>query len=157
MLRMMMFDPLKGGDAAFREMMRDFVQTYFNQDVSTEDFKSIVEKHMTPQMNVTNNGRMDWFFNEWVYGTEVPSYKFEYKLGQDGSFSGRITQSGVSDNFAMIVPVYAEMGKGWHRLGSARMIGNSTIDLNNVKLSAPAKRLAVCAFNDVLATSISNN
>ncbi len=157
MLRMMMFDARNGGDARFREMMRDFVQTYFNQDVSTEDFKTIVEKHMTPQMNLSNNGRMDWFFNEWVYGTEVPSYKFDYKINSDGSLSGRITQSGVSDNFAMIVPVYIDMGKGWAKLGSAQMVGNSSVDLNNVKLPAAPKRAAVCALNDVLATSISNN
>ena len=40
-----------GGDARFQAMMKDFVQTHFNQDVSTEDFKAIVEKHMTPEMN----------------------------------------------------------------------------------------------------------
>jgi hypothetical protein len=157
MLRMMMFDARNGGDARFREMMKDFVQTYFNRDVSTEDFKGIVEKHMTPQMNLSNNGSMDWFFNEWVYGTEVPSYKFDYKINSDGSLSGRITQSGVSDNFAMIVPVYIDMGKGWAKLGSAQMVGNSSVDLNNVKLPAAPKRAAICALNDVLATSISNN
>jgi aminopeptidase N len=157
MLRMMMFDARNGGDARFIAMMRDFVQTYFNQDVSTEDFKSIVEKHMTPQMNLGKNGRMDWFFNEWVYGTDVPSYKFEYKANSDGTLSGRITQSGVSDSFVMIVPVYIDMGKGWTRLGSASMVGNSSIELSNVKLGGTLKRVAVCALDDVLATSISNN
>jgi hypothetical protein len=112
---------------------------------------------MTPQMNIENNGRMDWFFNEWVYGTEVPSYKFDYRINPDGSLTGRITQAGVSDNFAMIVPVYVDMGKGWAKLGSARMVGNSSIDLSNVKLPGTPKRAALCALNDVLATSISNN
>ena len=54
-------------------------------------------------MDIAGNGRMDWFFNEWVYGTEMPSYRFEYKVSADGTVSGRITQSGVSDNFAMLV------------------------------------------------------
>jgi hypothetical protein len=157
MLRMMMFDPRKGGDAQFQAMMKDFVQTYFNKDVSTEDFKLIVEQHMTKQMNIQNNGRMDWFFNQWVYGTEVPSYKFDYQIGSDGALSGRITQSGVSDNFAMIVPVYVDLGKGWGRLGSAVMVGNTSVDLTNIKLPATPKRAAVCAMNDVLATSISNS
>ncbi|HKZ01688.1 MAG TPA: M1 family aminopeptidase, partial [Pyrinomonadaceae bacterium] len=157
MLRMMMFDPRKGGDALFQAMMKDFVQTHFNKDVSTEDFKLIVEKHMTEQMNIQNNGRMDWFFNQWVYGTEVPSYKFDYQIGSDGALSGRITQSGVSDNFAMIVPVYVDLGKGWARLGSAVMVGNTSVDLTNIKLAAVPKRAAVCAMNDILATSISNS
>src|SRR5215813_1856821 len=74
MLRMMMYQQTKGGDIRFQEMMKDFVKTHFNQPVSTEDFKAIVEKHMTPEMNVDNSGKMDWFFNQWVYGTQVPAY-----------------------------------------------------------------------------------
>jgi hypothetical protein len=29
-----------------------------------EDFKAMVEKHMTPEMDLEGNHRMDWFFNE---------------------------------------------------------------------------------------------
>ena len=68
---------------------------------------------MTPEMNLDNNGKMDWFFNQWVYGTQVPAYKFEYNVSSDGMLNGKITQSGVSDDFAMLVPIYVDMGKGW--------------------------------------------
>src|SRR5207237_956170 len=68
MLRMMMYDQrAQNGDAKFQAMMQDFVKTHFNQDVSTEDLKQMVEKHMTPGMNLAGDGRMDWFFNEYVY------------------------------------------------------------------------------------------
>lgn len=157
MLRMMMYRQGQGGDSAFQAMMKDFVQTHFNQDVSTEDFKAIVEKHMTKEMDITKNGKMDWYFNEWVYGTEVPAYKLEYNVSGDGMLNGKITQSGVSDNFVMLVPLYADFGKGWAKLGSATIIGNSTIELKNVKLPAVPKRMALCALNDVLATSIENS
>ncbi len=157
MLRMMMYSQTKGGDARFQAMMKDFVQTHFNKDVSTEDFKAIVEKHMTPEMNIDNNGKMDWFFNQWVYGTQVPAYKLEYNVTSDGLLTGKITQSGVSDDFAMIVPIYIDMGKGWAKLGSARILGNSSIDIKGIKLPAVPKRVAVCAMNDVLATSIENS
>jgi len=156
MLRMMMFKQAQG-DANFQAMMKDFVQTHFNQDVSTEDFKAMVEKHMTKDMDVTKDGKMDWFFNEWVYGTEVPAYRFEYNVGQDGILNGKLTQSGVSDNFVMLVPLYADMGKGWVKLGSATIIGSSTIEIKNIKLPVVPKRMAVCAMNDVLATSIENS
>ena len=156
MLRMMMYNT-RTGDSAFQAMMKDFIQTNFNKDVSTEDFKLIVEKHMTPEMNVDKNGKMDWFFNEWVYGTEVPSYKFEYQLGADGTFSGRITQSGVSDNFVMLVPVYVDMGKGWVKLGSGTIVGNNTLEIKNLKLATTAKKAAICALNDVLAVNIQNS
>jgi len=36
----------------------------------------IVEKHMTHNMDLDGNHKMDWFFNEYVYGTERPQYQF---------------------------------------------------------------------------------
>ena len=154
MLREMMYDR-KDGDKLFMAMMQDFIKSHYNQDVSTEDFKQIVEKHMTKQMNLDGNGRMDWFFNQWVYGTELPSYKFEYKL--DGNtLTGHLTQSGVSDNFRMLVPIYVDLGKGWIRLGEATVVGNSTVDLPPVKLPQPLKRAAACPYDDVLALNIEN-
>ncbi|HEV8135416.1 MAG TPA: carboxypeptidase regulatory-like domain-containing protein [Pyrinomonadaceae bacterium] len=155
MLRMMMYKG-QGGDVKFQEMMKDFVQTHFNQDVSTEDFKRIVEKHMTKEMDVDKNGKMDWFFNEWVYGTEVPAYKFQYNVSQDGMLSAKLTQSGVSDDFVMLVPIYIDMGKGWAKIGSAQVAGNTSVDIK-LKLPSVPKRVAACAMNDVLATSIENS
>src|ERR1041385_7233693 len=157
MLRMMMYSQQKGGDQRFQEMMKDFVKTHFNQDVSTEDFKAIVEKHMTPEMNVTGHAKMDWFFNPWVYGTLVPAYKLEYNVTSDGVLSGKVTQSGVSDDFVMLVPLYVDMGKEIGKLRAARTTGNTTVDINDLKLPMAPKRVAVCAMNDVLATSIENS
>jgi hypothetical protein len=161
MLRMMMYDQRsKDPDARFKTMMQDFVKTYYNQDVSTEDFKRIVDKHITPEMDLAQNKRMDWFFNEWVYGKEVPAYTFDYQIGStDGktTLTGRITQAGVSDNFGMRVPVWADFGKGWTRLGAAKVIGNTSVELPPVSLPQTPKRVAICALNDVLAISITNN
>jgi aminopeptidase N len=157
MLRQMMKDPTSGGDQRFMAMMQDFIKSHYNQDVSTEDLKQIVEKHMTREMDLTRDHRMDWFFNEWVYGTEMPSYQFDYQIGADGMLTGRITQSGVSNKFTMPVPVYIDYGKGWVKLGVAKMIGNATLDLGKVAISKGAKRAAICAMNDVLALKIQNN
>jgi Carboxypeptidase regulatory-like domain/Peptidase family M1 domain len=156
MLRMMMWDnqnPNRNPDEPFQKMMQDFVRTNYNKDVSTEDFKRAVEKHMTAAMDLDGNRRMDWFFNQWVYGTEVPAYRFEYQL--DGpTLTARVTQSGVSDNFRMLVPVYLDFGKGWVRLGSATIVGNSTVELGPLKLPQAPKKVAAAALHDVLATSI---
>jgi hypothetical protein len=154
MLRMMMADQ-KTGDKRFMAMMQDFIKSHYNEDVSTEDFKRIVEKYMTKQMDLDETARMDWYFNEWVYGTEMPAYKFEYQLNGD-VLSGKITQSGVSPTFKMLVPVYVDYGKGWVKFGSATVVGNSSVDLTNVKLPQAAKRAAICAQADVLALSIQN-
>ena len=157
MLRMMMYKQGSGGDQAFQTMMKDFVQTHYNQPVSTEHFKVAVEKHMTKEMDIDKNGKMDWFFHQWVYGTEVPAYKFEYNVSKDGMLNAKITQSGVSNNFVMLVPIYLDMGKGWVKLGSATMVGSNSVDIKDLKLPAVPKRMAIAAMNDVLATSIENS
>src|SRR5581483_3424058 len=109
MLRYLMYDR-ETGDKDFIAMMHDFVQTFLHKNACTESFKSVVEKHIKPGMDLERNGRMDWFFREWVYRTEVPGYRLEYSLAQqDGGkylFTGNITQTGVSDNFLMAVPLY---------------------------------------------------
>ncbi len=155
MLRMMMYDRKNGtGDTKFQEMMKDFIASHFNQDVSTNDFKKIVEKHMLPSMDIYKNGSMDWFFDEWIYGTEMPSYDFSYQLssGANGQtlLSGKITQSGVSDKFVMPVPLYMDFGKGWVYLGSATLVGNSSVELKNIALPEKPKRVAVAALQDIL-------
>jgi hypothetical protein len=155
MLRMMMFDR-KTHDQHFSEMMQDFIKTNFNKDVSTEDFKRAVERHMTPDMQQIGGGNMNWFFDEWVYGTEMPSYKLEYSVNGN-TLTGRVTQSGVSDNFAMLVPVYLDFGNGWVKLGSARITGNHTVELGNINLPQPPKRAGLAVYKDVLALNIENS
>ena len=155
MLRMMMWDR-KTGDQNFKEMMRDFVSTYSNRPASTEDFKAMVEKHITPAMNVEGNGKMDWFFDEWVYGTELPKYDFTYNVSNDSSgevLNFKLTQSNVSPGFRMLVPLYAELSNGAIiRLGSAFLKGNSTVE-QKVALgsSVHPKRLMINYYYDVLS------
>jgi hypothetical protein len=147
----------KSGDAKFSRMMKDFVATHFNKDVSTEDFKAMVEKHITPEMDINKNGKMDWFFDQWVYGSDVPAYKFEYSLTKSGDKSilnGKLTQSGVANDFVMSVPAYLDLGNGWTKLGAITITGNKTLDLNNIELPGGVKKVTIAALNDVLATKI---
>ena len=161
MIRMMMYERKGGADAKFQAMMKDFLASHPNQDVSTEDFKHAVEKHMLPTMDIDKNGKMDWFFDEWVYGSEMPSYKLNYSLTSSGDgktiLSGKVEQTGVAKDFVMLVPLYADFGKGWIYLGSATMVGNTSIDLKNIALPAEPKKVAVAALDDVLAEKIENS
>jgi hypothetical protein len=153
MLRSIMFDS-KNGDKAFQEMMQDFVQQHMNGNASTESFQRIVEKHITPGINAAGDGKMDWFFNEWVYGTELPRYKFDYTLTPqpDGKclVKAVLTQSEVSDNFVMLVPLYADFDGALARLGVVRIAGDKTPD--NLQLMLPKKpsKVMINAFHDVL-------
>lgn len=79
--------------------MHDFVSTYAGPFATTEDFKAMVEKHMTRDMDLEGNKKLDWFLNEYVYGTQLPTYKLDYSFetGADGNliFSFKVTQSKV--------------------------------------------------------------
>ncbi len=152
MLRMLMFDQ-KTGDADFKAMMQDLVTTYRDKPVSTEDFKAMVEKHMTPQMKGAGSGNMDWFFDEWVYGTEIPSYSFE-TTSENGALSFKLTQSGVSPNFRMVVPIYYELNDGRiGKLGKLLLVGNQTVSQKVPIGDTIPKRLMINYNYDVLSTN----
>jgi hypothetical protein len=157
MLRMLMYSP-QTGDDDFKAMMKDFISSHYNKDVSTEDFKRFVDKHMQKGMDLGGNGRMDWFFDQWVYGTEVPTYALEYSLREEGGrtvLAAKLTQSGVSDGFRMQVPIYLDFGKGWSRLGQVALVGNASKEFT-VPLPQRPKRVAANALNDVLCLGTTN-
>jgi hypothetical protein len=91
------------GEMAFADFV-DEIRTQFRaKSISTYDFKALAEKHAGKSL--------DWFFDDWVFGTGIPAYKLDYKIDPGpGGFvvSGSISQSGVPDIFEMPVPVYAD-------------------------------------------------
>jgi hypothetical protein len=152
MLRSMMYSN-QDGDKMFIAMMHDFVQSHRDLAASTESFKAIAEKHMTKAMDLEGNGRLDWFFNEWVYGTQVPRYHFEYQAapGDGGKVKLHmtITQSEVDENFVMLVPVFADFGNGMVHLGQIAIGGNSNRGVDILVPSQP-KKVALNAYKDIL-------
>jgi len=159
MLRMMMYSN-QTGDQDFKAMMHDFVQSYTGRAATTEDLKSIVEKHMNRDMQRIGSGKMDWFFNEYVYGTALPTYKTESSFEKNGSgdavLSVKVTQSGVDGNFRMLVPIYLELADGrMASIGRVLLVGNTSeegkIPLTGVK-DTP-RRAMVNYYDDVLATN----
>ena len=152
MLRSMMWNA-DDQDKAFIEMMHDFVESHRDRAATTESFKAIAEKHMTKIMDLQRNGRLDWFFNEWVYGMQVPKYKFEYQTtaaaGGKVNLHVSITESEVDDHFAMLVPIFADFGKGMVRIGQVGIVGNSTRTSDTV-LPAMPKKVALNAYKDIL-------
>lgn len=158
MIRMMMHDN-RTGDQHFKETMQDFVKTYSGKAATTEDFKAMVEKHMTPEMDLEGNHKMDWFFNEYVYGTQLPTYKLDssFDIGADGDvvFSMKVTQSAVDEHFRMLVPLYLELADGnIFFLGRARMAGNSSVEqkVPLKGLKTKPRRAVINYYDDVLAS-----
>lgn len=140
-------------DQAFIDMMHDFMERHRDTPASTESFKAVAEKHMTKKMDLQQNGRLDWFFREWVWGTQVPRYGFKYDVqpAEGGKFKvhAEITQSEVDDNFAMFVPVFADFGQGMMRLTQVGIAGNSTKSYT-VVLDRQPKKVAINTYKEIL-------
>jgi hypothetical protein len=152
MIRMMMFDT-RNGDKVFKETMQDFVSTYRGKAATTEDFKAMVEKHMTHSMDLDGNHKMDWFFNEYVYGTGVAQYAFHVSTQStpDGKtqVKGEITRTGVPEDWKDAVPIYAHMGDKTMRLGTLA-VRHAT---EPIDITIPAKidRVTINDNEDLLA------
>ena len=158
MIRQMMHDNATG-DQHFKETMQDFVNTYRGKAATTEDFKAVVEKHMTKPMDIDGNHKMDWFFNEYVYGTQLPAYKFDYTFDTspegDVLFTFNLTQSNVDKDFRMIVPVYLELEDGKIvSLGRVPISGSTTVPGKTpIKgLKTKPRRAMINYLDDVLAS-----
>ena len=157
MIRMMMWSS-KDGDARFKETMQDFVNTYRLRAATTEDFKAIVEKHMSPPMDLEGTHNMDWFFREYVYGTDLPHYNFAGDATPSGGgwkVHFTLTESGVDARFANTVPVYLQLANGQVlRLGGIRIHGTNTVDqtVQLPRLPSDIKKVLINYNYDVLCT-----
>lgn len=114
MLRGMMLDLNTYSDSAFYALLREFHTLYRGRLATTRDFKALTEKHLGADMT--------WFFNQWVYGNTIPSYKFSYQLEQDSAaqYLARcvVEQSEVASDFKMPVPIeirFRAGGSAWIR------------------------------------------
>jgi hypothetical protein len=159
MIRMMMWDR-NTTDQNFKAAMQDFVKTYSGKATTTEDFKAMMEKHMTKDMDLDDNHRLDWFFDEYVYGTALPTYKINYTFDKDANgdvqFGFKVTQSGVDDKFRMVVPIYLELADGRTAfVGRTRLMGNTSVE-KKVPLKGlkdTPKRAMLNYNDDVLASN----
>lgn len=158
MIRFMLQDPRsQDPDAKFKQMMHEFTKTYANRIASTEDFKAVVEKYMNPDMDLFGNHKLDWFFNQFVYGTDYPSYHFEHSFSTDANgdtvLNFKLSQAGVGQNFAMPLPIYLEFSNGRTvRLGMAKLKGSNSIEqhIPLKGLKEKPKRALLAYYDDIL-------
>ncbi len=111
MLRMMM--RANGGsdpDAAFKAMMQEFATEWAGRAPSTDDFRVIAERHQTAEMDLSGDGTLNYFFDQWVYGTDIPRFESTLEVDDIGEhtyrISGSVTQSDVPDGF-LSPPLFA--------------------------------------------------
>lgn len=110
MLRNFMLNLHTLNEDAFTATMRDFYARYRGRKASIQDFQRVVEEHV--------GHSMDWFFDEWVNGSAIPTYTFSWHA--DTAVNGkfplhlRVRQENVPDDFFMPVPVEIQFAGGRH-------------------------------------------
>jgi aminopeptidase N len=156
MLRLTMRESGPNPDANFIAMMKDFVTSWAGKNPSTRDFQTVVERHVVPNMNGTGDGKMDWFFHQWVYGTEIPRYREKLEVARAGEgqyrITGTVAQEGVSPDFLALTHMYVDFGKGEvAHLGTLPIAGSTprTVDVT-VKLPKAPKRAFLNGNHEVL-------
>jgi aminopeptidase N len=106
MLRTMLMDLDTGDDTRFRELMRTFVADHLHGVASTRSFETAVTEAFGESMA--------WFFDQWVYGVDVPTYRPDLEvtetIDQDYPFilHGTIRQEDVPGDFRMPVPIVVQ-------------------------------------------------
>ena len=154
MLRMQLYDVRNSDpDHLFKEMMQDYGKAFDNKPASTADFKAVVERHMTPPMDLAGTHTMDWFFDQYVYGTGIPRYALKYTLenASDGKkhLKGTITRTGVPDSWKDDLVLYGHSGSNSVRLG---IIGVTHIEQNlDAMLPGKIDRISINDQEDTLA------
>jgi len=141
MLRILMLDLKTMNEDRFTETMQDFYRSYEGKRASTDDFRRVVERHAGMDMG--------WFFDQWIYGTAIPTYKVAYRVEpiEGGQFRVRlqVQQEGVPDGFLAYVPVTLDLGKDRVARVRVKVTGaNSELELPPM----PAEPKAV-KFNDL--------
>ena len=143
-----MFDFAKRDDIRFRQMLGDFIDRYQWKDATTNDFISVAEEHY--------GENLDWFFKQWVYGIELPEYKWRAGVKQqnDGKYEVDVDVDvkKVSEDFRMPVPFTIIMEGGYHTTTSLDIRGtNEKITIPNIPYKP--ERFIFNTFKSVLCKS----
>jgi hypothetical protein len=116
MLRLMLQEPAsKNPDERFIGLLRGLLEGHRYRALTTDDLQKAVERIMTPAMGIEGGRSMDWFFEQFVKSTGIPSYEVAYsvKPGAKGFVVwGKLIQSNVPDDFVLRVPIYGQAQAG---------------------------------------------
>lgn len=102
-------------DARFVQLLRALAENYRYRGLSTADLQREVEKLMTREMDLEGGRSMDWFFDQWVYGVEIPRFSADFKVTPQGKrfvVTGTLKQKDTASTFIARVPIYGQTARG---------------------------------------------
>jgi aminopeptidase N len=132
MLHFLLTDPKTGNGNEFFDLMKEFTDKYQGRMASTTDFMQLAEAHYinSPIGKGFQMKDLNWFMNQWVYGTEVPNYRLEYRMESkpDGGklLTGTLFQYNVPKEWFMPLPLEVQLSNGKHGMAIIYAYGPST-------------------------------
>ena len=93
------------GDEKFFAMLREMCETYRLRAVTTEQFRSLVEKSAP-----SSAPDLKTFFDTWVYGIGIPAVKLNYSV-EGLKLTGTLEHTEVPDDFTAYVPVEVQTSR----------------------------------------------
>ncbi len=135
---------MTGSDEAFIDVLRIYVDRMENDYASTADLQAALTERLP--------GDWGWFFDQWVYGAEIPTYSWSERIStRDGKLVLilDVEQRNVSPGFKMPVPVEIQYpgGKTTTLLATVDKESNQFI----FELEAKPKKIIFNPGNAVLA------
>jgi hypothetical protein len=100
------------GDERFISMLAQMVKKYHQKEVSTEEFRLHAAQFLPPR---SEDPKLESFFEQWVYGTGIPSLKMTYSIkGKAPALRlvGTLTQTDAGQDFTALAPVEIQVGRG---------------------------------------------
>jgi hypothetical protein len=89
------------GDEKFLAFLRELCTRYRFATVSTEQFRELAAEFSPPG---SPDPSLKAFFDNWVYGTGIPSVKITYAF-RGTKLTGTLVQENVDDDFSTFVPI----------------------------------------------------
>ncbi len=147
MLRMLLMDLETGDDQRFRDLMRGFMRDHVGGVTSTRSFEAAVTEAFGEPM--------DWFFDQWVYGVDVPTYRPDLDVSplRDASepfvLHGTVRQEDVPPGFRAEVPIRLEF-RGHDPMVRRILIDRPEVDVE-IPIPAEPTRIEFNYLHGVLA------
>jgi hypothetical protein len=134
-----------GKDEVFVKILRDFLKEHNGGAASTADFQKAVEKNV--------GGNWTPFFDSWIYGADIPSYKWNYTVtpAEDGKMLLTVNakRSDVAEDFMTIIPIRIEYPDG--TAGALFMVNTKAEQTLTSKLAAKPKNVVFAPEHSLLA------
>jgi hypothetical protein len=103
---------LRMGDERFFSMLAELLKRYGRAEITTEDFRALASEFLPPR---SDDPKLVTFFDQWVYGTGIPSLKLTYTVKAKGArwaLEGTLSQSEVPADFEALAPVEIQLPRG---------------------------------------------